>query len=670
MPPGAPPDFTIQFRRRGQLYGGPYAITQARAARDEAATLSTLMSIRRMLPPVVSWAAGLAGVLSAAVLVAGGLLGRFGRASRETLVRGFAAMRRVLPPVLALRITLGTVAFVAAVAFEAAALAQPGLGSAEMKMIAVAIAAVLASLWVAGKTLLRLRHALAAFEPDPLPMLGRPVGPAEAPGLWRLVTELATKLDALAPESIVVGLTEGFSVSAGPKILEPAEQALDGRTLYVPLPYLALLRPDEIATIISHELAHFAGGDTSYSLRFLPIYAGVDRSLSAVADGAASGSAFGLLRPAMRLGSFVMDQFHYAVRHWSREREFAADALSVRPTSPDAAMRALLRTGAVTPRVNETLDHAIEFPHAAPADLVTASIETALARGLDDPGEHLGIEQAHPTDTHPTTRDRLARFGGSLTPTLLAAAAAPPEPDAHQTLARYFADPARVCENATADFVGVVREHHHVYQAHLEATAAEVGEEARVLFDNSRRPAIFCSAVGAVFLLASLALAILGFPGLSRPEAHVVAWFACAPGAVFAAVGIVRLRRGERVLLTLRPDALVIPALDRPLPWHDIADLDMHMRYNGIGIRLLLPPEAPFPQCTQRSRALKLDTERRIITLRIGVPRKMAPRQVAELLGLYRRAAQARTLLTEHHARPTEPTDFPLPPETRHDATV
>ncbi len=43
-------------------------------------------------------------------------------------------------------------------------------------------------------------------------------------------------MGALKPEALVVGLTEGFFVSAGPAVLEPGGTRLEGRILYVPLP--------------------------------------------------------------------------------------------------------------------------------------------------------------------------------------------------------------------------------------------------------------------------------------------------------------------------------------------------------------------------------------------------------------------------------------------------
>lgn len=242
------------------------------------------------------WAAGLAAGLSLLVLLPGTALDWTGRTSREALVRGFTLVRRLLPAALGAQVVLATAAFVAAVTFEAAALLRPGaISGGEIKLLMIAAVFVLASLWVAGSTLLQLRRTLSAFEPDPLPILGRVLAREDAPGLWRLLDALADWLEALRPDHVVVGLTEGFFVSAGPEVLQPSGQGLNGRTLYLPLPYLPFLHADEVVAIIGHELAHFSGGDTAYSLPFLPIYAGVGRSLEAVAQGGADGRGAGSL---------------------------------------------------------------------------------------------------------------------------------------------------------------------------------------------------------------------------------------------------------------------------------------------------------------------------------------------------------------------------------------
>lgn len=640
------PDFRLQFRHNGQNYGGPYAVVKAREARDGAGTLAAVMDWRRILPPVAVAGGGVAAALSLLVLLAGAGLGWVGRGSRDALVRGFSLMRRVLPAVLALQILAATAGFVAVVIFEAGMLVQGGFTGDGMKLMAIAAVAVGGTILAAGGALLGLRRALDAFEPDPLPILGRQITPDEAPGLWRLVEGLAERMGALKPEAMVVGLTEGFYVTAGPAVLEPGGARLTGRILYAPLPYLALMRGDETAAIIGHELAHYAGGDTAYSQRFLPIYAGVGRSLEAMA-GRERG-ALGLLGPSVRLGLFVMERFHLAVRHWSRVREFAADAAGAAVTSSAASARALLRYGAVAPRIGETLEAAAGAPETAPPDLVAAVLERAVAQGLGDPAVHLDEGQAHPTDTHPPTAERVAALGQAIDAALLAAAGAAPPPHALGQLAAYFADPAGLCRAATEDFLTAVRTQEAAARAHLEATAAEVGTEERVLHAHHRARGLALAAGGGLFAAAALGIALFGIPGIRLHEVNVLLFTASALAVLLGGAGAFILWRGDPHVLTLSPEGLKAPGLDRMIPWDAIADLDMTLSQSTMVTRLLLPPGASWPERVPGGRNVKLDPKRRIVTVSVGLPRGMPPQDFADLIGRYRAAHQARRILAEH----------------------
>ncbi len=644
------PDFGAQYRRNGQTYVGPLALDQARDELEDVESAVTLARIRRYLPPVVILCAGLTGGLSILALLAATVLGRLGRGSRDALVRGFSLARRALPPVLGAQVILTAVAVVAAVAFEASAILEAGnLTAGGAKLLGIAAIAIGASLWTAGKAVVHLRRTVDLFTPDPLPIMGRTVSREDAPGLWRLLDELAGRLNALLPDNVVVGLTGGFFVSSGPKLLEPGGTALSGRTLYLPLPLLPLLREDEVASIIGHELAHFSGGDTEYSLRFLPIYAGVGRSLDAVflAGMGGDGSPSPLTRPALKLGVFVMDQFHHAVRHWSRLREFAADAAGAAATSPDAAARALLRSSAADPRVAETLDAAFREPAAAPQDLVAAVLHHAAERGLDDPSVHLEETQPHPTDTHPPTRQRLAALDRAPGPELLAEAAAAPPPEALSRLNTYFAEPEDLSRAATADFLNIARQEAQAEREALRAAATGVAEEEVALHENTRAGAIFLMAFGGLLAAGALTLLAIDVPGIDRTGRWIVAGTSGGLGLLFIAFGLPLLRRGDKPFLVLRPDAMLISGLDRPIAWGHVADLDMTLDRGRVVTRVLLPPEAPVPVRMRGGRRVKLDAKRRIVTFMAAPPRDLKVEGFAELIGRYRQAEAARRILAE-----------------------
>jgi len=639
-----------RFQRNGRTYVGELAIAEARDARDDLEGALALSRYREILPPAVILGGGLLAALSAAALLGAAILGRAGRRSREALLRGFLVARRLLPPLLGAQVVLAALVVTAAVGFEAMAIPMVGdVSSGTLKLLGIAVVAVGLCLWGAVQAVLQLRRALDLFTPDPMPIQGRPVSPAEAPGLWRLVDELAARLGALRPDNVVVGLTGGFFVASGPKVVEPGGAPLPGRTLYLPLPLLPLLREDEVATIIGHELAHFSGGDTEYSLRFLPIYAGVGRSLDAVATAGmgGDGSISPMMRPALRLGLFVMDQFHHAVRHWSRQREFAADAAGAGATSAEAAARALLRTGAAMPGVQAVLGAAFEAPDSAPPDLVAAVHGRALEYGLDDPLTHLEEDQPHPTDTHPPTRQRIAALGLAPEGALLAEAAETPAADALARLDALFADPGALCRAASDDFLALARAEARAGHAALEAAASGVAEEELALHANTRGGGITLIVLGAGLAVLGAAVAALGLPGLGREEGWIVAGTGLAVGAVFAVAGQVAIRRGRRPFLVLRPEAMAIPGLSAPIPWGQVVDLDMTAHRTGIVTRLLLPPEAVFPTRLPGARAVKLDPKRGIITLTTGLAKGMKAQDLFDLFARYRQAELARRLLAE-----------------------
>ena len=649
-------EMEVQFRRNGQLYDGPAALQKARDALDDAGTALAIARWRQWLPPVTIGCAGLTATLSVLALVGAAALARAGRASRDALVRGFSVLRRLMPPLLGLQVLLLAACSVTVVGFEALALLEVGdFSSGSLKVLAVAAVLIGASLWTAGKAVLQLRQTAALFTPDPMPILGRAVSPEAAPGLWRLLDGLAERLGALRPDNVVVGLTGGFFVTSGPKLLRPGDIPLGGRTLYLPLPYLPLLRHDELAAIIGHELAHFSGSDTEYSLRFLPIYAGVERSLDAVvAAGITSAGSLSLLtRPALQLGVFAMERFHHTVRHWSRLREFAADAAGAAVTTPDAAARALLRTAAVEGRIDETLDTAFQAPGSAPADLVVATVSHAAAKGLDDPATRLEQRQPHPTDTHPPTQQRLTALGREPGPAELTDATAPPPPNA-AALAALFADPDALCRTATADFLDLARDQARAEHHALEEAAAAVDGTEQALHEDRRGMVAVALGLGAVFGLLGAALLVFGLQGLGLMERRLLGCFAVLSGSGLVGWGLVLLRRPRVPFLLLQRDALVLPALDRPISWAHVIDLDIVLDRGRVSTRLLLPPEAPFPVRGSGGRRVKLDPRQRIVTFTAGLPRGMKAQDYADLLGRYRVADTARRLLAAEAAPPVQ----------------
>ena len=106
-----------------------------------------------------------------------------------------------------------------------------------------------------------------------LPIYGLQVGKKDQPELFSLVENCAKKIKSSIPDNIVIGSTDGFFVTSSDVLLYNYKDKsfLKGKTLYLSLISLKVLTKDELTGIIGHELAHFSGEDTDYTIKFNPI---------------------------------------------------------------------------------------------------------------------------------------------------------------------------------------------------------------------------------------------------------------------------------------------------------------------------------------------------------------------------------------------------------------
>ncbi len=650
---GAGIDLGRRFQRGGKTYVGDLALSQAHGALDDTDLSIAAAGCRRMLAPVVVVSGAIVAGLGLIVVGAAFGLGRAGRRSRDALIAGFTTVRRVLPGLLVLLIVVSAAGVVCAVVVTALALVDPADPSPRrLALLGAGLLAIGAALVTTVRAVLQLGRVAGIFTPDPLVVAGCAVSAGDAPGLWQVATMLAGRLGAPPPDDIVVGLTGDFFVVAGPVRLEGDDRTLPGNTLYVPLPYLALHDRDEVAVIIGHELAHFAGGDTAYSLRFAPIHAGVVRSLDALVEAGTTrqGGLALLVQPALRLGIYAMDQFHHAMQGWSRRREFAADAASAALVSPVIAARTMLRHEALRGLVDDVLGFAWDHPGQMPADLVAVMLDQAPVRGLDDPTARLADHVPHPTDSHPPTRERLAAFGQDLSDAMIAAATALPGPGALARLGAWFVDPDTVARQATAQFLADATEAARTWRADLTAQAAAVGDDAVALHENTAPIAAIVFTLAALHLGGGLALAVLGVPGIDRDMTALIALGLIAAGLAYVVMALLALRRGRRPFLVLRRDALLHRHLDRPIAWSEIATLEVYERGGSVITGLLLHGDAPLPGRTGGGRRVRIDRGRRLVTFAAVPPRHLKVRGFADLIYRYHDADQAQRALARADA--------------------
>ncbi|MFK9082947.1 M48 family metalloprotease [Pseudomonas neuropathica] len=586
--------------------------------------------------------------------------------SRERLLHTFSRVSRLLPYLLVGHIVAMGAAVAAILGFEGLGLWHMGnMSTGEFKLMLVVLMLMLGflySIWQMGKQLPVMLHM---FQSTPMSVLGQVVTPEQAPALWARVRELADQLGALAPEYIVLGMTEGFYVTSSDVNLLPSGTALKGRTLHVPMMYLGLLDSAETGAVIGHELAHFAGADTEYSLRFVPIYEGIGRSLGVIAETMLQSDVLQrtTLWPAFMLGEYFMERFDHAVNHWSRVRELAADAAGAQLAGNIAIASALVRISAIDPLLQQCLFTRVSQAtnpgagYVPPHDLPISVVQELAAQPLTLPEEEMAASLPHPSDTHPSNLERLA----SLQVTVEEAVSRGTRPiNAAQACAamdNYFADPQALRARITEDFLGHYVEQDAAIVQELRSHAGNATEEVR-LHEGARLRGWITLGCFSFFMLLGLGLLVLPYllPQVfvdANSTMKLVGILLLICMAFLLPLSLRMLTRANKTALLLTPEHFVFANFKAPLPIRHVADFGLQVG-QGVHLNLLLEDDAPMPELASRSffsPDAKLNRKKRWVQLHLlqicRDDKKLKDQELADLIGTYLNAGTARHLLQQ-----------------------
>jgi Zn-dependent protease with chaperone function len=230
------------------------------------------------------------------------------------------------------------------------------------------------------------------------PPHGVPVGPAEAPYLWRTARELAQEIGTRAPDEIVIVATARADVVDRSALL-----GLIGgrRMLYLGLPLLQVLSVDQLRAVLAHQLGHYPG-------RRDPLGEVVFRGWLAVVDlipRIGPRNALGwIFRPYARL-------YLTAARAVVLSQAAEADRVAVRLAGRAAAGSALLRL----PVLGAAWDFYMRS-HVEPGWRVGYTSDDLFGgfRQLVEARREVLDELPQPAvgyDAHPPRADRLAAIG-------------------------------------------------------------------------------------------------------------------------------------------------------------------------------------------------------------------------------------------------------------------
>ncbi len=650
------PGAVVRFGNNPQSYTAAQALG---LMQDAQADLRRDVTIEQARQAAAWTTAGGGGVALLAVLgcLAAASLGAWrGRRSRDALVGAFRIVVRLLPPLLGLVAVATAVSIIGAVLFEAGGVwFQDTISTDEIKLILAGVAMAVGVVLLAFNSVRQLRRVLQAFTPDPLQVLGRAVGPDAGPGLFAFIRQIAAGQGAAPPDNVVLGMTEGFFVTSSPILLLPEKRTISGRSLYLPAPFLPLLSQGEVASIVAHELAHFTGDDTAYSQHFLPLYAGMARSMDAVTSRKSVkgwlGAAF---QPAAVLARHVMETFSHTVARWSRLRELEADRAALKHESGQTAASALVRTGIGAGLIGRAVGEMYDRPDQADADLVGAVMARAGSLGFTDPARHLEDRQSHPTDTHPPTRQRIEALGIPVDDTLLVLASRPLQAEDAAFTENLFADWTGLRRTLGKDLLAVAKAHDRNLQKRLEAAASAVTADIPIK-ERTRRAVVTQAVCGSLLALMGLGLAGMALSNgwVISDDARIVLVTGVVIfliGAGLIAMGWYRHRRGQAgPFLVLGPAGFRCIGIPQQVPWSAVDGIQV-MTGQVFQTTFYLNGTQPLPEQAGYKAYIKVNRRKRLLTLKGFVPQGMTAQAYLNLLNSALRAHRAAALLRERQA--------------------
>jgi Zn-dependent protease with chaperone function len=558
----------------------------------------TLISSLGYLGAVIAFFTSLVG---AAVLLKATQWKAVALQSRDALLTAFATSQRLMPRLLTVLLILTAMLVALFATLEILSLFLPVpeylTRKSNSKLFIFYVMFVggtgvfaLMLAWFTGRV---LRQLSSAFQHASEPMLvtGRSVTFAEAPALWSAVTEVAQKLSAPRPKNIIIGMEDGFYVTEHEIKLKPTYALLEGQSLYLSAPRMALLSPEEIMFVIGHELGHFAGDDTAYSRRFSPLYGKALRTNDILSEQKAT--------TARRLNEFVLDTFDLAILQWSRVREFAADQAGKTIAGGVTSASALLRLVTTDPVIE---GHYRDLRrNDISANALTRFQASAELIELADPHAELKKDIPHPTDTHPPTQERAKVLAAETLNAAFAAASRPVDDAGFKWLRQVIVGYDALYQTISEGYAKTVKGQVEAYKSELREIITDANVAgATVVFERTSWSWYLLPVLPGVVTLMIVYRWM--FPsGTPLSDMSEFLRVASALGVTLVLGGFVWLRhwiRSGKPFLTLTPAGIESKSFQRTLAWTEIVDYSVTETngnfLNHYAIAIQLSPSIEF----------------------------------------------------------------------------
>ena len=247
--------------------------------------------------------------------------------------------------------------------------------------------------------------AIATFWVQYTPLSDREIHRAESPELFTLIDELSERLNTPLIHHVVINYDHNAAIYQAPRL---GWLGWNRNYLLLGLPLLQSLTPEQFKATLAHELGHLSTNDSSFT--------GYIFRVRQMWEQLTTDNNFFIFQWFFRWYEPLIKAYSLVL---VRDREYAADALAQRMTSPEIAASDLIQTYIYQHYLQEDFSHQLDRQardsETPPADVVTQML-AALRQPLDPRTAQIWLglilgEATDTDDTHPCLSDRLAAVG-------------------------------------------------------------------------------------------------------------------------------------------------------------------------------------------------------------------------------------------------------------------
>ena len=316
---------------------------------------------------------------------------------------------------IALIVALGYAGFLAillvVLALSAALVMGAILAGQEPSIFLMAVVAVLLAFGL-SQTLVFL---WIPMEPQP----GREVKREEVPRLYQLLDMLQSEFHVRPFQHVVITYEFNAAVQMIPRL---GVFGLNRSYLYLGLPLMQALTPDQFAAVLAHEFAHSSSRHDRFGVWIYRLRQTWSRVFAALHDAPSGGWMQRLRAVILWFVDWYWPRFNAHAFVLSRADEYEADRLSAEWAGVDSAASALFRIDSLSLRLNDKFWPEIvrlaKRDEVVPDDILQRT-QDYLASPPDPADASRWLEQASQAltgsvDTHPSVSDRLKALGQSV----------------------------------------------------------------------------------------------------------------------------------------------------------------------------------------------------------------------------------------------------------------